>query len=90
MQFAQDISSRMYIKKRRRSGLQRGFLPISYAFAYEIYNRRNRQVKMRQLFFYSSYASHAFFLIAQLPLALNGIIFGSDIPAVSRPIGISS
>ena len=54
MQFAQDISSRMYIKKRRRSGLQRGFLPISYAFAYEIYNRRNRQVKMHQLFFYSS------------------------------------
>jgi len=54
MQLAQDISSRMHVKKRRRSGLRRGFLPISYAFAYEIYNRRNRQVKMRQLFFYRS------------------------------------
>ncbi len=26
MQLAQDISSRMYVKKRRRSGLRRGFL----------------------------------------------------------------
>ncbi len=26
MQLAQDISSRMYSKKRRRSGLRRGFL----------------------------------------------------------------
>ncbi len=26
MQIAQDISSRMYVKKRRRSGLRRGFL----------------------------------------------------------------
>ena len=26
MQLAQDISSRMHIKKRRRSGLRRGFL----------------------------------------------------------------
>ncbi len=26
MQIAQDISSRMYVKKRSRSGLRRGFL----------------------------------------------------------------
>ncbi len=26
MQIAQDISLRMYVKKRRRSGLRRGFL----------------------------------------------------------------
>ena len=26
IQIAQDISSRMYVKKRRRSGLRRGFL----------------------------------------------------------------
>ena len=26
MQIAQDISSRVYVKKRRRSGLRRGFL----------------------------------------------------------------
>ena len=26
MQLVQDISSRMYVKKRRRSGLRRGFL----------------------------------------------------------------
>ncbi len=26
MQIAQDIPSRMYVKKRRRSGLRRGFL----------------------------------------------------------------
>jgi len=40
MQLVKVISSRMYVKKR--SELQRGFLTISYAFAYEIYIRRNR------------------------------------------------
>ncbi len=41
MQLAQDISSRMYSKNVGVAG---------YGEAFDMHNRRNRQVKMRQLF----------------------------------------
>jgi len=44
MQIAQDIALRVQYKKRRCSRLRRGFLLCYW---------KNRQIKMRQLFFYS-------------------------------------
>ena len=42
IQIAQDISSRVYVKKCRRSGLRRGFLAcINLSFYYEAYGKGN-------------------------------------------------
>lgn len=54
MQLAQDISSRMYVNNVDVAGYGEAFWQSAYAFAYALYNRRNRQIKMLQLFLYSS------------------------------------
>ena len=58
------------------NALRRSFMTISYAFAYEIYNRRNRQVKMYHLCFCYRIASFLRLVLSQISSIVFSSLFG--------------